>query len=83
MKNPKLETISFDTIAKAVKNCTTPSSVQSFLTWNDFEIDEDATFWGRGEKMYFIYTVMRNEGHFTIKMNVDEALIEESQEAIK
>ena len=30
MKNPKLETISFDTIAKAVKNCTTPSSVQSF-----------------------------------------------------
>ena len=41
MKNPKLETISFDTIAKAVKNCTTPSSVQSFLTWNDFEIDED------------------------------------------
>ena len=25
MKNPKLETIPFDTIAKAVKNCTTPS----------------------------------------------------------
>ena len=40
MKNPKLETISFDTIAKAVKNCTDIKS-DNFLTWNDFEIDED------------------------------------------
>jgi len=40
MTNPKLEKISFDTIAKAVKNCTTPTrTVQSceFLTWSDFE----------------------------------------------
>ena len=79
MKNPKLETISFDTIAKAVKNCTTPSSVQNFLTWNDFEIDEDATFWGR-EKMYFI-SHDPERGSFN-QDDVDD-LIEESQEAIK
>ena len=65
MKNPKLETISFDTIAKAVKNCTTPSSVQSFLTWNDFEIDEDATF--GVVKKCTLYHMTQNEGH-SIKM---------------
>ena len=78
MKNPKLETISFDTIAKAVKNCTDIKS-DNFLTWNDFEIDEDATFWGR-EKMYFI-THDPERGSFN-KDDVDD-LIEESQEAIK
>lgn len=78
MKNPKLETISFDTIAKAVKNCTDIKS-DNFLTWNDFEIDEDATFWGR-EKMYFI-THDPERGSFN-QDDVDD-LIEESQEAIK
>ena len=78
MKNPKLETISFDTIAKAVKNCTDIKS-DNFLTWNDFEIDEDATFWGR-EKMYFISHDPERES-----FNQDDVddLIEESQEAIK
>jgi|TARA_R100001143_G_C3281405_1_gene96849 hypothetical protein len=50
MTNPKLEKISFDTIAKAVKNCTTPTrTVQSFssqeklflISWlsDDLEIE--------------------------------------------
>jgi hypothetical protein len=41
MTNPKLETIPFDTIAKAVKNCTTPTrTVQSFSKKEvDFLID--------------------------------------------
>ena len=50
MTNPKLETIPFDTIAKAVKNCTTPTrTVQSFssqeklflISWlsDDLEIE--------------------------------------------
>ena len=34
--NLKLEKISFDTIAKAVKNCTDIKS-NNFLTWSDFE----------------------------------------------
>ena len=40
-KFPKLETIPFDTIAKAVKNCTTPTrTVQSFSKKEvDFLID--------------------------------------------
>ena len=79
MKNPKLETISFDTIAKAVKNCTTPSSVQSFLTWNDFDVSDEATFWSK-ETMYYMPSD-EERGHFT-KDEIDEA-IEESQEAIK
>ena len=36
MTNPKLEIIPFDTIAKAVKNCTDIKS-NNFLTWSDFE----------------------------------------------
>ena len=41
MTNPKLETIPFDTIAKAIKNCTTPTrTVQSFSKKEvDFLID--------------------------------------------
>jgi len=50
MTNPKLETIPFDTIAKAVKNCTTPTrTAQSFskletnflISWlsDDLEIE--------------------------------------------
>lgn len=67
MKNPKLE--------------TTPSSVQSceFLTWSDFAVDDDATFWSK-ETMYYMHSD-EERGHFT-KDEVDEA-IEESQEAIK
>ena len=78
MKNPKLETISFDTIAKAVKNCTDIKS-NNFLTWSDFAVDDDATFWSK-ETMYYIPSD-EERGHFT-KDEVDEA-IEESQEAIK
>mgnify|MGYP003637106250 FL=1 len=78
MKNLKLETISFDTIAKAVKNCTDIKS-NNFLTWSDFAVDDDATFWSK-ETMYYMHSD-EERGHFT-KDEVDEA-IEESQEAIK
>ena len=80
MTNPKLEKISFDTIAKAVKNCTTPTrTVQSceFLTWSDFEVVD--YYLGR-EKMYSL-TDDPERGCFDSD-TVDE-MIEDSHEVKK
>lgn len=77
-KFPKLETIPFDTIAKAVKNCTDIKS-NNFLTWSDFKVYDEATFWSK-ETIYYMPDD-EERGSFT-KDEVDE-MIEESQEVKK
>ena len=76
MTNPKLEKISFDTIAKAVKNCTDIKS-NNFLTWSDFEVVD--YYLGR-KKMYSL-TDDPERGCFDSD-EVDE-MIEDSQEVKK
>jgi len=78
-KFPKLETISFDTIEKVVKNCT-DIKPNNFLTWSDFDIADEATFWSRGGTMYYMPDDCER-GVFD-KDTVDD-MIADSQEVIK
>jgi len=75
MTNPKLEIIPFDTIAKAVKNCTDIKS-NNFLTWSDFS-NADVPC----NKLYYYLTDDPELGTFDSD-TVDE-MIEDSQEVKK